>query len=195
VKAYYHARASEYDDWWLGRGRFADYDRPGWDEELAELVAKLRALPPRRTIDVACGTGFVTRHLPGDVVGLDYSDAMISIARRRIPGASFVVGDALALPFADASFERVFASFFYCHLEDPERVRFLAEARRLAPELIVVGSIGDPGDSSERWEERVLDDGSRWQVFKRVFDPEALAAELNGVVLHAGRHFVAVRSP
>jgi demethylmenaquinone methyltransferase/2-methoxy-6-polyprenyl-1,4-benzoquinol methylase len=196
VKAYYHARAGEYDDWWLGRGLFAERERPGWDAELDELTAMLRRLPPVRTLDVACGTGFLTRNLPGSVTGLDQSDAMIEIARQQVPDAELVVGDALALPFADASFNRVFTSYFYCHLEQPERAGFLAEARRVAPELVVVGSRPGEGDPKERWEERVLDDGSRWQVYKRVFEPDELAAELGGGrVLHAGRWFVAVVSP
>jgi len=53
VKAYYHARAHEYDDWWLGRGSYAERDRPGWDDELAVLVEILRRLPPARTLDGA----------------------------------------------------------------------------------------------------------------------------------------------
>ena len=194
VKTYYHARAAEYDDWWLGRGLFAGRDRPGWDEELARLVATIEALPPARTLDAACGTGFLTRHLPGEVVALDQSEAMAAIARTQAPRAEVVVGDALELPFGDGAFERVFASFFYCHLEEPDRVGFLAEARRVAGELVVVGSVGEPGAAPARWEERVLNDGSRWRVFKRLFAPDALAAELGGDVLHAGRHFVAVRA-
>ena len=59
------------------------------------------ALPPARTLDVACGTGFLTRYLRGEVTGLDASESMVSIARSRMPEARFVVGDALALPFAD----------------------------------------------------------------------------------------------
>jgi len=195
VKEYYDARAAEYDDWWLGRGLFAGRDRPDWDDELGELVRALRALPPVRTADLACGTGFLTRHLPGEVVGLDQSEAMVAIARDRVPRASFVVGDALAPPFPDGSFERVFASFFYCHLEEPERLRLLDEARRLAPELVVVGSVGAAGESSEGLDERVLNDGSRWQVYKRLFDPRDLADELGGEILHAGRWFVAVQAP
>jgi SAM-dependent methyltransferase len=196
VKAYYHARAGEYDDWWLGRGLCSDRDRPGWEEELDQLAATLGALPPVRTLDVACGTGFLTRHLPGEIVGLDASGAMIEIARNTVPHARFVVGDALELPFPDASFERVFTSYFYCHLEEPERLRFLAEARRVAPELVIVGSRPGAGDGRERWEERVLKDGSRWRVFKRVFEPDDLLAELgSGRVLHVARWFVAVVSP
>jgi len=119
---------------------------------------------------------------------------MLEIARERVPGATFVLGDALDLPFPDGSFERVFASFFYCHLEEPERRRFLAEARRVAPELLVVGTIGREGEASARWDERVLNDGSRWEVYKRVFDPDLLAEELGGEVLYAQHRLLVVRA-
>ena len=193
MKAYYHARAQEYDDWWLGRGLYSGRERPGWEEELAALAALVRSLPPVRTLDVACGTGFLTRHLPGEVIGLDQSDAMVKVAREQVPHATFVVGDALHLPFPDGSFDRVFASYFYCHLEEPERIRFLGETRRVAAELMVVGSILREGEEPARWEDRVLRDGSRWQVYKRVFDPEQLIDELGGgEVLFAGDWFVVV---
>jgi SAM-dependent methyltransferase len=196
VKAYYHARAAEYDDWWRGRGRYAGRERPGWDEELAEVVAALRGLAPARTLDIACGTGFLTRHLPGRVTGLDQSDAMLELARVQAPGATLVVGDALDLPFEDGSFERAFASYFYCHLVEDERLQFLTEVRRVATELIILASTPGAGDPRARWEERVLDDGSRWQVFKRVFDSDELVAELGGGrVLHEGRWFVLAASP
>ena len=196
MKAYYDRRAREYDDWWLGRGLYETRRRPGWEEELEELVETLRRLPPLRTLDAACGTGFLTRHLPGAVVGLDASEAMLAIAREQAPQASFVQGDALELPFPDGGFDRVFASYFYCHLEEPERLRFLAEARRVAPELVVVASRPGEGDPKERWEERRLRDGSRWRVYKRVFEGAELARELGGGrVLHEGRWFVVAASP
>jgi ubiquinone/menaquinone biosynthesis C-methylase UbiE len=195
MKAYYHARAHEYDDWWLGRGLYAGRVKPEWNEELDELRALIAGLPPARTLDVACGTGFLTQHLRGDIVGLDQSETMLEIAREQAPNATFVHGDALALPFPDASFDRVFTTYFYCHLEEPERVRFLAEARRVAPELVVAGSILRDEVEVARWEERKLKDGSTWTVFKRYFDPEELAAELgDGHVLHTGRWFVVVRA-
>jgi ubiquinone/menaquinone biosynthesis C-methylase UbiE len=195
MKAYYQARAREYDDWWLGRNLYADKHRPGWDEERAQLEGWIAALPPRRTLDIACGTGFMTRRLRGDVTGLDQSDAMLDVAREQVPGATFVQGDALDLPFEDGAFERVFSSYFYCHLEEDDRARYLAEVRRVAPELVIVGSRAQPGEQQERWDERLLKDGTRWQVFKRVFDPDALAAELGGRVLHESHYFVMVASP
>jgi len=190
VKEYYDRRAPEYDEWWHG----AAETRPGWSEELDEAAAAVASLPPARTLDVACGTGYLTQRLRGEVVGLDQSARMLAEARARLPQTTFVQGDALALPFPDGSFGRVFASYFYCHLLDDERARFLAEARRVAPELVVLGSRHSEGEAPERWEERRLSDGTAWTVFKRVFDPAALARELGGEVLHAGRYFVCVRA-
>jgi SAM-dependent methyltransferase len=191
VREYYDRRAPEYDDWYRGTGLFEQRDRPGWDDEIAELTRAVAALERKRTLDVACGTGFLTQHLPGLVAALDGSPAMLREAARRVPGAVLVVGDALAPPFPDGAFERVFTGHFYGHLQPEERVRFLAEARRLAPELVVVDSAG----SGERMDERVLTDGSRWEVYKRWFDGAGLAAELGGgEVLFDGDWFVAVRA-
>ena len=195
MKAYYDRRAPEYDEWYLGSGRFAERDRPGWDKEMEALRRTLETLPPAKTLDVACGTGFLTRHLPGEIVGLDQSESMLEEARRQAPNATYLSGDALALPFENGSFERVFTGHFYGHLEQPERETFLREARRLAPELLVVDSAIQPDVPVEEWQERILNDGTRWEVFKRYFAPEALAAELGGgSTVFAGRWFVAVRA-
>jgi ubiquinone/menaquinone biosynthesis C-methylase UbiE len=194
VKAYYDRRAQEYDDWWLGQGLYADRVRPGWDDELRVLEKVIAGLPPLRTLDVACGTGFLTRHLRGDVTGLDASARMLELARAQVPSAHFVEGDALALPFDDLAFDRVFTSYFYCHLEEAERRRFLQEARRVATELVVLASVPGEGDPLERWEERRLSDGSTWTVYKRVFTGEQLVGELGGEVLFQGDWFVVVRA-
>lgn len=194
MKAYYDQRAQEYDDWWLGKGLYADRDRPGWDDELHTLERFIADLPPLRTLDVACGTGFLTRHLRGEVVGLDASEQMLAAARRQAPHVRFVQGDALSLPFEDGAFDRVFTSYFYCHLEAPERERFLAEARRVARELVVVASVRGEGDAFERWEERRLKDGSTWSVYKRVFTGDQLADELGGKVLFEGGWFIVARA-
>src|SRR5438093_5305966 len=195
MKAYYERRAPEYDDWYLGTGRFADRDRPGWHEELDTLRRTLEALEPARTLDVACGTGFLTRHLPGEIVGIDQSEAMLEEARPQVPNATYVRGDALELPFADNEFDRVFTASFYGHLEGADRETFLRKTRRVAPELVVADAALRPDVEPEERQERILNDGSRWEVYKRYFDPEALARELGGGrVLHAGRWFVVVQA-
>jgi ubiquinone/menaquinone biosynthesis C-methylase UbiE len=195
VKAYYERRAAEYDDWWLGTGRFAGRQRPDWREETEALTRTLGALPPARTLDVACGTGFLTQHLRSEITGLDQSASMLELARAKVPEGRFVQGDALELPFSDDSFERLLTSFFYGHLEEDDRDAFLREARRVADELVVVDSaLHDEVDPVE-WQERVLNDGSRWQVYKRYFEPDSLADELGGGrTLFAGRWFVAVQA-
>jgi demethylmenaquinone methyltransferase/2-methoxy-6-polyprenyl-1,4-benzoquinol methylase len=195
VKAYYDGRAGEYDEWYEGLGRFDRLDRPRWDEEVRELERVVASLPPMRTLDVACGTGFLTRHLQGEVVGLDQSESMLAIAAERVPEAELVQGDAFALPFEDGSFDRVFTGHFYGHLEPGVREAFLLEARRVAPELVVVDSAFRPDRQDEERQERVLNDGSRWEVYKRYFTGAGLAAELGGgEVLHEGRWFVVVRA-
>jgi ubiquinone/menaquinone biosynthesis C-methylase UbiE len=162
-------------------------------EDREALVRTVASLPPARTLDVACGTGYLTQHLRGSITGLDQSESMVEIAAARIPSGRFVVSDALPLPFADGEFERLFTGHFYGHLEDPEA--FLADARRVAGELVIADSAVRPDHEPVEWQERVLNDGSRHEVYKRYFTGEGLVAELGGgEVLHAGPWFVVVRA-
>ena len=195
MRAYYDRRAREYDDWWLGEGRFSDRDRPGWRDEVRALVDVVAGLPPARVLDVACGTGFLTRHLHGEVVGLDQSAAMVEVARARLPNVRVVRGDAVPLPFSDGHFDRVFTGHFYGHLLPDERTAFVAEARRVGGELIVVDAAMREGVEPEQWQRRVLNDGSEHRVYKRYFVASELAAELGGGdILHAGTWFVVVNN-
>jgi demethylmenaquinone methyltransferase/2-methoxy-6-polyprenyl-1,4-benzoquinol methylase len=189
MRAYYSKRAAEYDDWWLGAGLFEQRDRPGWYQDVSALIDVLLALPPARTLDLACGTGFLTRHLPGAVHGVDQSAAMIEIASSRCKDATFEVGDALV---PRPGFERIFSSHFYGHLDTGQRA-----ALKTLPcdELVIVDSALRPDGEAEAWQERVLDDGSAHAVYKRWFTGAGLAEEFGGAdVLHDGPWFVAVRS-
>jgi ubiquinone/menaquinone biosynthesis C-methylase UbiE len=194
MRSYYRRRAPEYDDWWNGAGLFAARERPGWDEDVRALRAALGALPAARTLDLACGTGFLTACLPGEVTGVDQSEEMLAVARGRLPDARLVAGDALDPQFGDGAFERVHAGHFYGHLAEDQRARFLAVAGRLAGELVVTDSALRDDGEAETWQERRLDDGSTHRVYKRWFTAEGLAAEIGGAdVVHAGPWFVAVR--
>jgi ubiquinone/menaquinone biosynthesis C-methylase UbiE len=193
VKAYYDARAREYDDWIEGTGVYEGRERPRWREEVAAMCETLTTLPPARTLDVAAGSGYFTRFLPGEVVAFDQSETMIEVARDRDAADEYAVGDALELPFEDGSFDRVFTGHFYGHLDEADRARFLAEARRVAPELVVLDSAWRDGVEREEVQERLLRDGSKWEVYKRYFEPGQLAEELGGGgTVFAGRWFVVV---
>lgn len=193
--AYYDRRAGEYDDWYAGTGLFADRDRPGWDDEVDQIIDLVRGLPAVRTLDVACGTGFLTRHLRGFVVGVDQSASMVGIAQSRLPDGLAIVGDALRLVVADGAFDRVFTGHFYGHLPPAERAAFLDEVRRVASELVVLDAACRPGvEAEQEQQERVLNDGSRHHVYKRYFSGDQLAEEIGGEVLFDGQWFVAAKT-
>jgi SAM-dependent methyltransferase len=189
--AYYDQRAHEYDEWYLGRGQFAERDRPGWNAEVDQMVSLVAQLPAARTLDVGCGSGFLTRHLRGVVVGADQSPAMVALTQSRLPQGVAVVADALSLPFADHAFDRILTGHFYGHLPADEREAFLGEACRVAGELIVIDSALRVGIEPEQWQERILNDGSRHRVYKRYLTGPQLADELGGQAFFEGIWFVA----
>lgn len=192
-RAYYDRRAAEYDDWYLGTGLFAQRSRPGWAQELDALKSALTTLPFASFLDVACGTGFLTQTLPGQVTALDQSAAMLAIARRRVPGAAFLRADALQLPFRSQHFDCLISGHFYGHLVESDRRDFLAAARVVAKSILIIDAAKREDVPAEEYQERVLNDGSRHVVYKRYFTPESLLREIgSGQVLHAGRWFVAV---
>ena len=78
-------------------------------------------------LDVACGSGKLSAELArlagpgGGIVGIDFSPKMLEIARRDHPSITFVEGDALQLPFDDASFDASTIAFGLRNLADPVR--------------------------------------------------------------------------
>jgi hypothetical protein len=65
----------------------------------------------------------------------------------------------------------------------------------VAPELVVIDAATRPDHEREERQERLLNDGSRWDVFKRYFTGKELARELGGgEIIYEGRWFVVVRS-
>jgi len=110
----------------------------GWRRRAARETA-LR--PGGSALDIACGSGKLTAELArlaqgGRVVGLDFSPQMLEIARRAQPLIEFIEGDALNLPFDDASFDASTIAFGLRNLADP--VRGLREMRRVTRGRAVV---------------------------------------------------------
>ena len=102
------------------------------DMVVPHLVAAVDAGPGTDALDLCCGHGNVSAGLVAAgarVTGLDFSEAMLELARDAMPEARFVVGDAMQLAFPDASFDAVTIGFGMPHVPEPPRV--LAEARRV----------------------------------------------------------------
>lgn len=95
-------------------------------------VAAVGARAGERVLDLAAGTGTSTvplGALGAEVVGCDLSLGMLRAGRSRRPGLRLVAGDALALPFADGSFDAVTISFGLRNTTDPRAA--LAEIARV----------------------------------------------------------------
>jgi SAM-dependent methyltransferase len=102
----------------------------------ADLAARARTRVPRRVLEVAAGTGIVTRALhaafpSADIVATDLNEGMIALGARRLaaPNVTWRQADAGALPFADAEFDLVvcqFGAMFF-----PDRTRAFQEAYRV----------------------------------------------------------------
>lgn len=96
-------------------------------------IERVGIRPGQRVLEVGCGSGVFLQAAAGrgaDVVGLDASEALIELARGRVPSAELRVGDLQFLPWDDREFDVVagFNSFFFA----ADMVAALREARRVA---------------------------------------------------------------
>jgi demethylmenaquinone methyltransferase/2-methoxy-6-polyprenyl-1,4-benzoquinol methylase len=107
----------------------------GADARWRRRGARAASMPlDGRALDVACGSGKLTRELhrlatKGLVVGLDFSGPMLRVAATGAPGPSYVRGDGLRLPFADETFDAATVAFGLRNFADPEKG--LREMRRV----------------------------------------------------------------
>lgn len=121
-----------------------------WSRRLAEPFLDFASIPDgQRILDVGCGTGSLTRslarHFPSShIVGLDYSEAYVAHAQRRIskPNVEFQVGDIGALPFSDSNFDAVLAMLVLPFV--PDTVGAVREMRRVArPGAVIAAASWD----------------------------------------------------
>jgi len=108
---------------------------------LETAITHLNIQPGERVLDLGIGTGASLRYYPHDqgrIFGIDLSTGMLRRCQSRMaeserPNATVVQGDALALPFADDSFDHVFISHVISVVSDPCQV--VREAQRVAKPL------------------------------------------------------------
>lgn len=100
----------------------------------ALLAAFVELVGAGRIADVGCGPGQVTRFLAAqhpEVIGVDLSPAMISIARERAPELAFTVASMSALPVPDAGWAGAVALYSIIHLSAAERLTAFREFARV----------------------------------------------------------------
>jgi demethylmenaquinone methyltransferase/2-methoxy-6-polyprenyl-1,4-benzoquinol methylase len=95
----------------------------GLDRRWRRLTAEAVVAPGDEVLDACCGTGdlaLAAERAGGRVTGLDFSERMLERARRKSASVRWVRGDALALPFADGSFDAATVGFGIRNVEDLE---------------------------------------------------------------------------
>jgi len=123
---------------WFNNGAVYEEAMGRWSRLVGEVfLAWLAPQPGLRWIDAGCGNGAFTallmRHCaPAEIHGIDPSEAQIAFARGRpdAAGAVFQIGDAMALPFADDSFDAAAMALAISFV--PEPARGVAELARVA---------------------------------------------------------------
>jgi SAM-dependent methyltransferase len=125
---------------------WAEANEPAWRQVFETVMDQIRVSPGQEMLDVGCGAGgalAVARKRGAIVTGLDASEALVGIARGRLPGADIKVGDMEELPFPDQSFDLVTGLNSFQFASSP--VNALREARRVVrPSGAVVMMVWGP---------------------------------------------------
>ena len=212
--AYYEARATEYDDWYLRRGRYerGPVHDVAWAAELDEAGRWLDALPiGGQIVELAAGTGWWSPLLAakGELSLYDAVSAPLELARERLLAhrlrAHLHIRDAWAEP--DRQVDALFCGFWVSHVPRPRLASFFELARRwLRPGglFAFIDSRFDPQSSAvdhapqadQETMLRRLDDGREFTIPKVYYQPAELEAALlaagfvNGTVATTARFFL-----
>ena len=210
---YYEARAPEYDDWYLRRGRYergAIHDA-AWNAELDAAGRWLDGLPwGGQIVELAAGTGWWSPLLAsrGELSLYDASTAALDRARERLVAhglrAHLHVRDAWAEP--DRQVDGLFMGFWLSHVPRERLAEFLALCGRwLKPggRIAFIDSLADAASGAvdhptpgEDRATRKLDDGREFTIVKVFYDPVDLRAALSAAgfedvdVTTTGRFFI-----
>jgi SAM-dependent methyltransferase len=139
-KKYYHMIAQQESIAFSGNipANYDNYLGPLFFEPFAlEVAARIRPLQPAALLEIACGTGRVTRHLPSnlpagaDIVATDINPEMLAYAQKMMPEGNSIIwdiADAVSLPYRNESFDCILSQFGVMFYSD--RPQAYAEALR-----------------------------------------------------------------
>ena len=126
-----------------------DYPFAGYKDILGQIYAQIMAAGPGRVLDVGVGTATLAAklHQAGhEVVGVDFSEEMLKIAARKMPGARLICHDfeeGLPKELAGQKFDFIVLTYALHHLEDGAKCEFIREVLGyLAPKgTLIIGDI------------------------------------------------------
>jgi len=115
---YFDKIAPRYDEWYKTKvGRYVDKTEK-------RLVFSMIKTKSGKALDLGCGTGNYTLELYKrgfEVVGVDVSEEMLKIARKKLPNVKFIRADAYSLPFEDNTFDLVLSITMFEFIHKPEK--------------------------------------------------------------------------
>lgn len=214
---YYNARAGEYEEIYtlgkLGKRPVSISDPAIYKAEAKALSKLINRFCHGKHIDIACGTGFWLPFYAQNctkITLLDQSQQMLSMCQRKIRSleiedkCSLLCEDVFQHRFEPMAFDSALAGFFLSHLTPKLEGRFFQILKTiLTPggRFLIIDSIWSTErakhQKKEGWQERTLNDGSRFDIYKRYFDKgdfRVMEGEygFHLSILHAGRAFFAV---
>jgi len=195
---YYRARACEYDEWFTRQGR---YDRgqaanQRWHDDVAVARAALAAFRPEGDVlELACGTGLWTRELArhaNSVLAVDGASEMLAINKARLEQSNVTYLQANIFQWTPQhEFDVVFFSFWLSHVPQENFRPFwdlVSSALKPNGRVFLIDSLPHPessatnhpiADASADVQQRILNNGQRFEIVKRYFNPNELQTTLS----------------
>jgi ubiquinone/menaquinone biosynthesis C-methylase UbiE len=190
-----------------------DRHRPGWPPEAVErALAALEVGPESTVLDLAAGTGKLTRELmpsAGRVIAVEPSADMLRQLGEALPGVDAREGRADAMPLDDASVDAVFVAEAFHWFATPESVAEIARVLRPAGGLALFWNLYDWGEEDwladvrgvlgrhlapaiaaadrnrpESW--RSAFEGSAFGAFERFEVAHEVRTDADGLIAHVG---------
>jgi ubiquinone/menaquinone biosynthesis C-methylase UbiE len=210
---YYDERAPEYDDVYSGKGpaiqRYADQ----YQNNTAEMCRIAAGFGRGHVIDVACGTGFWVPHYAANCerfTFVDQSESMLAECKRRVRDlglsevSCFIQGNVFEVTLEPETYDCAMIGFLLSHLTSEQEDAFFERLKGIlkpAAQLMIVDSFWSErrqvgGRSKEGEQERTLNDGRKFKIYKKYFTEsdigEMLANhQLACESLHVGEMFIA----
>lgn len=195
MKAYYRARAQEYDEWFYRQGRYnrGPEANARWFAEADEVFATLDTFAlTGDVLELAPGTGIWTERLvrtAATITAVDASPEMIEINRTRVadPRVSYVLADLFSWQ-AERPYDAIFFGFWLSHvpqerLDDffrsittmlrPGGKIFFVDNRREPTSMAINHQLPEQGSQLMV---RTLNNGQSFEIVKNFYDPADLVA-------------------